>query len=133
MHRSLLLAISFLLISYISIAQKGIMMGKVTYDKGKPVKHPEFIAVNDLIHYQAKINPDGLYYTDSMLPGNYNIFILVDNVPHKAKVTVKHTTRQTFYNFKLVAEKAVLSITDNDPYMAKALIDAKKEPAKFIY
>ncbi len=115
-------------------AQKGILMGKITDEHNAPIKNAELIAVKDVLDYTAVVTDGGLYYTDSIFTGDYNVYIIVNKVTYQSKVKVVPPGKKpTFFNFKVGHDKAVVSVVDYDPFMEKTLNKVRKEAATINY
>ncbi len=126
----------FLLAFYvhIAVAQKGMLMGKIVDEQNNPVRNARLIVARDAVDYTAVVTSEGLYYTDSMIQGDYKVYIIVGKVTYESTTKVQPTYRKHyFYNFRLLGTKAFVSAVDSDPFMERALIKAQKAPAVFNY
>ena len=117
-------------------AQKKAMMGKIVDEHGKNVKDAALVLVKGLLHVDATVTPDGYYYTDPLFSGEYTVYIQVAHVTYSCASKIKIDDREhtaVFYNFSVAHRKAILNMTENDPFTERALEKARTRPAIHVY
>ena len=88
--------------------------------------------------YTVTVKNDGLYFTDQLPEGKYTVTIIANSIAYTATVNLRNPhakakTRETFYNFKLADDKAILSTSGEDPFMETALNVVESSPILFDY
>ena len=133
--KKILLALAIVLGVHVSFAQPCILMGKIIDEHNAPIKHALLKASLDNMVHKATFLSGGLYYVDSLMPGEYVIAITVNKVNYTAKVMLTPPTkeRRVFHNFKLNKANVLVMVVENDPFMENALRKVKKDPALWNY
>lgn len=126
------LLLSTLLLGAFSItasAQGFIISGRIVDARNKPVDKVSIQAVGANKLGYGNVDKDGLYYTNEVPAGKYEIVILVDKTPYISQLTIAPTDpKKRFYNFKLQGKKAILTVSDKDVFMETALAKVRNDP-----
>jgi|GEM_PF-3563011 len=108
--------------------------GKITDEKGVTIENATLTIINGSHFFDAVMMEDGTFYTDSLMPGDYDIAINANDVVYKSKISLKQADNgQHGYNFQITKNGIRLTVSDVNPFGEKTLKRIKKEPAKIIY
>ena len=119
-------------------AQKYPLMGKITDASGNAVTTAAISVASDGQAFIANANEAGLYYTDMLEEGRYTAYITANGITYQQVVDL-HSPKiagigaGNFYNFKLVDGNAILTISNEDPFMETSLLKAKEKPVSIDY
>ena len=115
-------------------AQKYILAGNITNAANKPINGALIQAVNNERLVFTYSDADGLYYTEMIPEGTYEVNITIDSVTYLSKITLKAPAKKNrFYNFQLKNKKIVATMVENDPFMETALTKAKNTKANYLF
>ena len=126
----------FVLVSSTSIAQNNILAGKITDENNIPMPNAIIQLQNDNKQIVvAKTNDKGLYYTQQLSPGEYNVTILSngkENIGEKINIMPEEKGKR-YYNFILKSHKIGVGITTKDPFIKENLAEIRKQDLRKIY
>jgi hypothetical protein len=113
-----------------SFAQNTLLAGKIVDENNKPVADAAIEVVAGKKTMKTTADKDGLYYTQLLPAGRYQVRIYANGQNYKTneiRVAVPGKAER-FYNFKLTGNKAIPDIDERDPFMAVAFnkIEANK-------
>ena len=108
--------------------------GKITDETGMAIENVTLTILNGSHFFDAVMMEDGTYYTDSLMPGDYDISINANGVVYKSKMSLKQgDNSQRGYNFQITKTGVKLTESDLNPFSEKTLKRIRKEPAKIDY
>jgi hypothetical protein len=131
-----LFLLSFMLFALAQAANSKpyLLMGKVVDADGNDVLPVSVVASHNGVKYTATLKGGGLYYTDMMPEGEYDVAINMPNTAYTTKVVLKNpglADKPMFYNFKIVGREAIPCVSNDDPFAETALLNSKN--AMIIY